>query len=110
MNSVSIDFTKMEITFTGYIGATEAMADQTAEADVYMPMPLGPAMKNDIADVVDFVRLSEGWREDFIKVDNRIDRLEVSFADPNFFSMFSFHLKRGNAATVLKDLKKPCAH
>jgi putative ABC transport system permease protein len=82
---------------------SEAMADQPAEADIYMPMPLGPAMKNDLADVVDFVRFYEGWREDFIKLDNRIDRVELSFADPHFFSMFSFHLKRGNASTALKD-------
>jgi putative ABC transport system permease protein len=81
---------------------TEAMADQEAGADVYMPMPLGPAMKNDLADVVDYVRFNEGWREDFIKVDDKISTLEISFADPNFFTMFSFPLLKGNAATALK--------
>src|SRR6516162_6731283 len=58
---------------------TEAMPDQEAGADVYMPMPLGPAMKNDLADVVDYVRFNEGWREDFIKVDDKISTLEISF-------------------------------
>ena len=84
---------------------TEAMGDQPTEADVYLPMPLGPALKNDLADVVDYVRLSEGWRPDFIKADGKISRLEISFADPNFFTMFSFPLTRGNAATVLNDQK-----
>jgi putative ABC transport system permease protein len=83
----------------------EAMGDQQAEADVYMPMPLGPALKQDFADVEEYVRMKEAWRADFIKADDKISKLEVSFADPNFFSMFSFPLKKGNPKTVLTDAK-----
>jgi len=85
--------------------ATEAMGDEKAESDVYLPMPLGPALEQDIPDVASFVRMSEGWRPDFVKADDKIGRLEVSFADPNFFQFFSFELARGNAATVLKELR-----
>ena len=85
--------------------ATEAMGDEKAEADVYLPMPLGPAFKQDIPDVVDYVRLSEGWRPNFIKIDDQISKLQVSFADPNFFTMFSFPLVKGNPSSVLRDLK-----
>jgi len=85
--------------------ATEAMGDEKAEADVYLPMPLGPALVQDIPDVASSVRMSEGWRPDFVKVDGKIGRLEVSFADPNFFQFFSFELTRGNAATALKELR-----
>ena len=85
--------------------ATETMGSEKAEADVYLPMPLGPAFKQDIPDVESFVRMSEGWRPDFVKADDKIGRLEVSFADPNFFQFFSFELAKGNAATVLKELR-----
>ena len=81
------------------------MGEEKAEADIYLPMPLGPAFKQDIPDVVDYVRLSEGWRPVFIKADDQISKLQVSFADPNFFSMFSFPLVKGNPANVLSDLK-----
>src|SRR5262250_3152642 len=35
---------------------TEAMNGQDAEGDVYMPAPLGPALKSDIPDVINYVR------------------------------------------------------
>src|SRR6476659_4560922 len=73
--------------------ATEAMGEQQAEADVYLPMPLGSAFKQDLPDVEEYVRMMEAWRPDFIKADGKISNLEVSFADPNFFTMFSFPLK-----------------
>ena len=83
--------------------ATEAMGEDKAEADVYLPMPLGPAWKKDIPDIVDYVRMSEGWRPDFIKTGDNISSLEISFADPNFFTFFSFPLVKGNPEVVLKD-------
>ncbi len=82
----------------------EAMQGEPATGDVYLPMPLGPALKQDIADVQNYVRVYEAWDENYIKVGNKIDRLKVSFADPQIFSMFSFKLKSGNAATALNGL------
>src|SRR5215471_10980011 len=42
------------------------MNGRDAEGDVYMPSPLGPALKQDFPDIVDYVRFYDGWRENFI--------------------------------------------
>jgi putative ABC transport system permease protein len=83
---------------------TEAMQGDPASGDVYLPMPLGPALKQEMPDVQDFVRLQEAWGESYVKFGDKIDRLEVSFADAQIFSMFSFKLKSGNARTALSGL------
>jgi putative ABC transport system permease protein len=83
---------------------TEAMNGEQASGDVYLPMPLGPALKSDIPDVQNFVRIQEAWGESFARIDNKVSRLKLSFADASFFSIFSFPLKSGNAASVLKRL------
>src|ERR1700741_3795509 len=56
---------------------SEAMGGQEASGDVYMPSPLGPAMKNDLPDVVNYVRFREAWGESFIKVDGNVRRMHV---------------------------------
>jgi putative ABC transport system permease protein len=83
---------------------TEAMQDDPASGNVYLPMPLGPALKQDIPDVRNFVRVQEAPDESYVKVGDKIDRLKISFADAQIFSMFSFKLKTGNAATALSGL------
>ena len=62
---------------------SEAMNGQEEGGDVYMPSPLGPAMKADMPDVAEYVRLSEGWGESFVKVDEVVRRMNVSYADPS---------------------------
>jgi putative ABC transport system permease protein len=83
---------------------TEAMQGDPASGDVYLPMPLGPALKQDLPDIQNFVRLQEGWGESYVKVGEKIDRIRVSFADPQIFSMFTFPLKSGNKVSALKNL------
>src|SRR5690349_4575002 len=83
--------------------ATEQMGDQPKEADVYLPMPVGPAMKEDLPDVEEYVRMSEAWRDDFVRIGDKISQLQVTFADPNFFTFFSFPLVKGNASSVLSN-------
>jgi len=83
---------------------TEAMNGQEASGDVYMPSPLGAAMKTDLPDVREYVRLSEGWGESFIKVDGVVRRMNVSYADPSVFSVFTFPLKYGTTQ-ALKELQ-----
>lgn len=62
--------------------------------------PLGPALKQDLPDVENFVRYkSDG--EKFIRVGDRVQRISVSFADPQIFSVFTFPLLEGNATTAL---------
>jgi putative ABC transport system permease protein len=70
----------------------------------YLPMPLGPAMKQDLPGIENYIRLRDSWSESFVRVNNKVMRSEFSFADPEFFSVFSFKLKSGNIKTALKDL------
>ena len=83
---------------------TEAMQGEQASGDVYLPMPLGPAMKQDLPDVENYVRVQEPWGESYVKIDNSVSRIRISFADPQLFTMFSFKLKLGNNSTALKDI------
>ena len=84
---------------------TEAMQGEPAAGDVYLPMPLGPAMKQDLPDVLNYVRLQEAWGESYVKFENRTDRIQLSFADPQIFSMFSIKIKSGDSKSALKDLR-----
>jgi putative ABC transport system permease protein len=84
---------------------SEAMNGQEAGGDVYMPSPLGPAMKADLPDVADYVRIHDGWRESFIKTDGTIKGMRVSFADPSFFTVFSFPLVYGSPRSTLAGLQ-----
>ncbi len=84
---------------------SDAMEGQEAGGDVYMPSPLGPAMKADLPDVKEFVRLRDSWGESFVKVEGTVRRMNVSYADPSIFSVFSFPLKYGNTQEALKDLQ-----
>jgi putative ABC transport system permease protein len=70
---------------------------------IFTPMPLGPAMKQDLPTVENYVRYIQPY-EVFIKVNNGGRRENISYADPSFFSVFSFKLKYGNIATALSDL------
>ena len=82
----------------------EAKGDEHAHGMTYQPMPLAPAMKQDLPGVTDYVRIREDWGESFIKADNKVSRGKISFADPSFFSVFSFKLKSGSAPAALQDL------
>jgi putative ABC transport system permease protein len=84
---------------------TIAMKGEEAEGDLYLPSPLGPAMKADLADVSNYVRMREAWGQSFVKVDGTVRRVGVSYADPSFFSMFSFPLKYGTTQGALKELQ-----
>ncbi len=83
---------------------SEGMKDNETAGDPYLPMPLGPALKQDFAEVENFVRFREPCGEDFIRANNAITRLGVTYADPQIFEVFSFRLKYGEPAAALKDL------
>ena len=84
---------------------TEGMNGAEPEGDTYLPSPVGPAMKQDLPDIENYVRMQIGWGESFVKVDDKVTRMSVSYADPQIFSMFSFPLKYGNAQSALKELQ-----
>jgi putative ABC transport system permease protein len=83
---------------------TISMNGQQPEGDPYLPAPLGPAMKQDLPEVKNFVRMQFGWSKSFVRVDNHVGRESLASADPQIFSVFSFPLKYGNPETALKDL------
>ena len=83
----------------------EAKGEEKAGAISYHPMPLGPSIKRDLPDVKECVRMRDAWGgESFVKANDQMNRVECSFADPAFFTMFSFKLKSGNPETVLNGL------
>src|SRR5687768_15904696 len=75
-----------------------------ASGDVYMPMPLGPAMKDDLPEVKEYVRFREGWGDNCVRSGDEVVRLPVSFADPAFFKVFTFPLVAGNRSNPLQEL------
>lgn len=69
----------------------------------YLSWPYAPALLNDFkGEIVKAVRVNPN--DDLIKVnDKSFHEMHVLDVDSDFFSLFSFPLLRGNAATVLKD-------
>lgn len=84
---------------------TEGLKGEEPQGDVYMPSPLGPALKADLPEVANYVRLQEAWSESFVKVDGSIRKTNISFADPSFFTVFSFPMIYGNGSTALKEFQ-----
>lgn len=66
---------------------------QSGDAGLYTP--LAPAMKKEFPDVVEAVRFSPA-EQHIVKVDGKVFRLPMGFADPNVISVFSFPLLAGN--------------
>jgi putative ABC transport system permease protein len=65
--------------------------------------PFGQAMEENLPDVMDYVRLQLPWGENLVRVGSNVHRASVTYADPSFFSVFTFPLKYGNPATALHD-------
>lgn len=63
--------------------------------------PLGPAMKRDLPEVTEFVRVKDGGNT--VRVDGKNQAVHILFADPSLFSVFTFPLISGNPSTVLND-------
>jgi putative ABC transport system permease protein len=72
-----------------------------SNGNLFTPMPLGPAMKQDLPGVVAYTRFVQSF-ETFVRDRNEAKRELISFADPSFFSMFSFRLKEGNPDLALR--------
>ena len=70
---------------------------------IFTEMPLGPAMKQELAGVKEDVRYVQPF-ETFINVNKEGRRENLGYADSAFFSVFSFKLKYGNATTALADI------
>lgn len=77
------------------------------DLDIFIPMasaPLGAAMTTEIPEVNESFRfygldMNHIFRQD----DKTFSEKKVLYADSNFFSFFSFHLKEGNKKTALSE-------
>jgi putative ABC transport system permease protein len=67
------------------------------------PMTIGEAMKQDLPDVIDYVRLQLPWGENLVRIGKDVHRASVGFADQALFSVFAFPLKYGNPATAFRN-------
>jgi putative ABC transport system permease protein len=77
--------------------------DQSKQAGPWLSGPYATALLNDFpGEIKQAVRVMPS--NDLVAFGNTsFNEKKVYWADPNFFSMFSFPLLRGNAATVLKE-------
>jgi putative ABC transport system permease protein len=82
----------------------EAMRGEPAEGDPYLPIPLGPALKADFPDVESMVRMRGAWDANYVRVKGITTQLAISFADSNFFNLFSFKIKYGNQQSPIHEL------
>ena len=82
----------------------DAVHGEEARSSSYLPIPLGPAMKENLPEVEDFVRVKDSWEQVFVKADNKVSRSNISAADPQFFSVFSFKVLYGDPVNPLKGL------
>jgi putative ABC transport system permease protein len=83
---------------------TRGLNGGDATASTSLPMPLAPALKQDIPDVTRAIRMRGDRGKSLVRVDKNITRVGINYADPEFFSVFSFPLKYGDASTALNDL------
>ena len=66
--------------------------------------PQGPAFRDAVPEVLNYTRLLGGDIRGDVIANGKTLNLQMVFADPSFFELFSFPLVRGNAQTALKDI------
>ena len=68
------------------------------------PAPLAPALKDDIPEIINSVRIEHSPRL-LIRYDERMFyESDIILADPSLFSMFSFRLIKGDSKTALNKI------
>lgn len=71
------------------------------KGSTYTP-PFGPEAQNEFPEIQSFCRISVHHEAFIVKGENKIKSSDICFADSTFFQLFSFKLRSGNPATVLK--------
>src|SRR4030095_2870643 len=66
--------------------------DGSSQYTAITAMPLGPTMKKDMPDVVNYVRLKQMPDQGVMRVNTELRNVKLSFADSQFFSVFTFPL------------------
>ena len=64
--------------------------------------PIGPAMKQDLPEVQEFVRIQHAGNR-LARIEGKMQNVRMGFADPQLFTVFTFPVLYGNASTALKD-------
>ncbi|QHT70848.1 FtsX-like permease family protein [Rhodocytophaga rosea] len=70
---------------------------------IHLPLPFGPALKEEIPEVEAFVRLS-GENTAIIGNGNKPFKEVIHYTDANFFEFFSFELIQGQRQTALSQV------
>lgn len=69
-----------------------------------MPLPLGPALQEEIADIESVVRVQRGKPENIRYGDKNIEKV-ILRTDLGFFSVFNFPIVQGNVVSALSDIQ-----
>jgi len=68
------------------------------------PYPVGPTLKKDYPEVVEFCRYTGGYTGWNLRYEGESFHNErIAFADPSFFKMFNFPFVKGNPETALQE-------
>jgi putative ABC transport system permease protein len=79
----------------------EGFRGEPASKNIHHPMPLGPALKDEIGDV-EMVTRMRTWGG-FVQSPMGLFEEPFAFADADFFKMFSFEAKSGNPFSALDE-------
>ena len=80
----------------------EFQSDKASDHFAHTPAPLGELLKNEIPEVVEYVRFGYSGRE-LVNFENQQFWEDIDLADPSIFKIFSFKLLQGDPGTALKN-------
>ncbi len=63
----------------------------------------GQGMKQLLPDVKDYVNIQLPWGENLMRTGNKVTRVRVTYADPSFFSVFTFPMLHGSTTGALQN-------
>jgi ABC-type antimicrobial peptide transport system permease subunit len=67
------------------------------------PNPTGPALLEEYPEVVNFTRFQGVERWDFLIGEKKFDDINLAFADPSFFEMFTFPFLKGDPKNAFSE-------
>jgi len=67
------------------------------------PNPIGPTLLEEYPEVVNFTRFQGVERWDFLIGEKRFDDINLAFADPSFFEMFTFPFVKGDPKSAFSE-------
>lgn len=77
---------------------------QGIDLSTTMPLPLGPALEEEIPDIETAVRVQMGGPENIRYKDKNIEKVIIR-TDTDFFEVFNFPILKGNSASALSGIQ-----